>query len=93
MSLLTVIVVRESELTKFVNLTDMQLISLLEGQREKLKIESKCPYCMHKFESKRTQKQKDSEGSDKEIRVSYTDQMLLLVTSKPGKSGFFLMDL
>ena len=45
----------------------MQVISLLEGQREKLKTESKCPYCTHKFESKDTGKQKDSEVSDKEI--------------------------
>ena len=37
LSLLTIIVVQESELTKFVNLTDMQVISLLKDQRERLK--------------------------------------------------------
>ena len=91
MSLLTIIVMRESELTKFENLTDMQVIALLEGQREKLRTKSKCPYCMRKFESKGTAKgqQKESDLSDKEIRMSYTDQMISLVTSKPGKSRVF----
>ena len=89
MSLLTVIAVRETELTKLVNLTDMQVVSLLQGQREKLKTKSKCPYRMCKFESKGTGKQKDSEVSDKEIYMSNTDQMLSLVTSQLGRSRVF----
>ena len=82
---------RESELTKFENLTDMQVIALLEGQREKLRTRSKCPYCMRRFESKDTAKeqQKESNLSDKEICMSYTDQMISLVTLKPGKSHIF----
>ena len=69
----------------------MQVITLLEGQREKLRTRSKCPYCMHRFESKGTAKgqEKESDLSDKEIRMSYTDQMISLVTSKPGKSRVF----
>ena len=89
LSLLTITVVRESELTKFVNLTDMQVISLLEGQRERLKTKSKCPYCMRKFECQGAQKTKETEESDKEICMSNTDMMLSLVTSKPGKSRVF----
>ena len=89
LSLLTIIVVRESELTKFANLTDMQVISLLEGQRERLKTKSKCPYYMHMFECQGAQKTRDSEESDKEICMSNTDMMLSLVTSKPGKSRVF----
>ena len=91
MSLLTIIVMQESELTKFENLTDMQVIALLQGQREKLRTRSKCPYCMRRFESKGTAKgqQKEFNLSDKEIRMSYTDQMISLVTSKPGKSRVF----
>ena len=91
MSLLTIIVMQESELTKYENLTDMQVIALLEGQREKLRTRSKCPYCMHKFESKGTAKgqQKEYNLSDREIHMSYTDQMISLVTSKPGKSCIF----
>ena len=91
LSLLTIIVVQESELTKFVNLTDMQIISLLESQRERLKTKSKCPYCMRKFECQGAQKTKDSEESDKEIHMSNTDMMLSLVTSKQGKVEFFPM--
>ena len=44
---------------------------------------------MHKFEWQGAQKTKDSEESDKEIRMSNTDMMLSLVTSKPGKSRVF----
>ena len=89
LSLLTIIIVIESELTKFVNVTDMKVISLLEGQRERLKTKSKCPYCMHKFECQGAQKTKDSEESNKEICLSNTDMMLSLVTSKPEKSSIF----
>ena len=93
MSLLTIIVIQESELTKFENLTDMQVIARLEGQREKLRTRSKCPYWMHRFESKGTAKgqEKESDLSDKEIHMSYTDQMISLVISKPEKAASFLM--
>ena len=77
MYFLTTIVVRESELTRYENLTDMTVISLLEGQRITLNTDSKCPYCRLKFESN-TNRPKSGE--------TYTDQIYLLVTSKPGES-------
>ena len=60
MSLLTIIVVCVSELTRYENLTDITVISLLEGQRTMLNTDSKCPYCRCKFESN-TNRQKSEE--------------------------------
>ena len=78
MSLLTTIVVHKSD--RYENLTDMTVISLLEGQRIMLNTDSKCPYCRCKFDS--NTKRKISEET-------YTDQIYSLVISKPGKAGFF----
>ena len=44
---------------------------------------------MCKFECQGAQKTKDSEENNKEIRISNTDMMLSLVTSKPRKSRVF----
>ena len=49
-TLLTTIVVHESELTRYENLTDMTVISLLEDKRTMLNVASKCPYYRHEFE-------------------------------------------
>ena len=56
MSLLTTIVIRKAEFTRYENLTDMTVISLLEGQRTTLNTDSKCSYCRCQFESKQTEK-------------------------------------
>ena len=80
MSLLTTIVVRESELTRYENLTDMTVISLLEGQRIMLNTDSKYPYCRCKF---------DSNTKRKKSEETYTNQIYSLVTSKPGESRVF----
>ena len=85
LQLLTTLVVRESELTKFENLTDLTVISLLESQRIALHTHNKCPYCRHKFDSNT---KGDANSSDKEIHMSYMDQIYSLVTSKLGQSGF-----
>ena len=80
MSLLTTIVIHESELTRYENLTDTTVISLLEGQRTMLNTDSKCPYCRCKFEFN-TNRPKSEE--------TITDQIYSLVTSKPGESQVF----
>ena len=80
MSLLTTIVICKSELTRYENLTDMTVISLLEGQRTMLNMDSKCPYCRHKFEFN-TNRPKSEE--------TITDQIFSLVASKPGESQVF----
>ena len=79
-TLLTTIVVCESELTRYENLTDMTVISLLEDKRTMLNTASKCPYCRCEFEGN-SNKSKSGE--------TYTDRIYSLVTCNPGESRIF----
>ena len=79
-TLLTTIVVRETELTRYENLTDTTVISLLEDKRIMLNACSKCPYCRREFEGN---PHKTKSGK------TYTDQIYSLLTCKPGESHIF----
>ena len=79
-TLLTTIVVHKSELTRYENLTDITVISLLEDKRTMLNVASKCPYCRREFEGN-SNKSKSGE--------TYTDRIYSLVTCKPGESRVF----
>ena len=87
-SLLMSIAVKENEITQYSNLTDMQVLNLLQLQRESLKTESNGPYCSREFECKEL-KRKQSKQTSKEIKMSYTDRMLSLIKSRPGKSRIY----